>query len=757
MNETAHSTQSPLPTTRNGTVFVLALFGLIGIMVMFTEAMIMPALPTLQTEFNTTAAWASWIVSIYLLVSSVAIPIFGKLGDSYGKKKLLLVCMTFYTIGVTANGFAWNLASLIGFRALQGIGLAMFPLAFAIIRDEFPPERVPVATGIVSAMFGAGAAIGLVVGAWIANNFGWRTTYHTVIPIAIALTLLAAYKLKESPIRTPSRPDVLGAATFSIALISFLIAMTEGGTWEWASSSILGLFGLALASIVLFLFIESRVADPMISLAMLSKRNVFFTNITAFIAGLANFLVFQSVIYLLQAPAPIGCSCSLFQAGLVMAPGSLLMLVTAPLAGAIVTRRGAKLPLFMGAVALAASFCYFYAFHATQLQMLLGVMISFVGMGFMMVAMINIIIQSVSQVQTGIATAMNTIFRTVGGVVGPTIVGVYLTQYTTLIRKPTPHGLMMIPIPSDTAFDYIFLTALGVAIIGIFVILLIKGRSDQVHIEEGEPVERTKHEVEGKGRVEVGHRGVGVQIPKSKWPHDADAAPDTVLDLTAPALGANNSPVLPERELGSWPPTPTFSTTESRGYRIEFMVRDGGSFETHDANDITILSTSGHVTQLKAERSGVGDNSGSGNGESDGKMQEVTFTASDGSGGEMQGAVAVWSASAEGNHFNFMRFTPDRLRDYNAELVVKSGLSTRNVDAATVTAVNADIIRLKTERSGEDGAQVEEISFTANNREGGEMQGTVAMRQSSSAMTKQHVVNVSVMYKSLNKSTNYSR
>jgi len=146
MNETAQITQSPIPTTRNGTWFVLALFGLIGIMVMFTEAMIMPALPTLQAEFNTTAAWASWIVSIYLLVSSVAIPIFGKLGDSYGKKKLLLVCMTFYTIGVTANGFAWNLASLIGFRALQGIGLAMFPLAFAIIRDEFPPERVPVAT-----------------------------------------------------------------------------------------------------------------------------------------------------------------------------------------------------------------------------------------------------------------------------------------------------------------------------------------------------------------------------------------------------------------------------------------------------------------------------------------------------------------------------------------------------------------------------------------------------------------------------------
>jgi len=743
MNETAHNTQSPLPTTRNGTVFVLALFGLIGIMVMFTEAMITPALPTLQTEFNTTAAWASWIVSIYLLVSSVAIPVFAKLGDSYGKKKFLLVCMTFYTIGVTANGFAWSLPSLIAFRALQGIGLAMFPLAFAIIRDEFPPERVPVATGIVSAMFGAGAAIGLVVGAWIANNFGWRTTYHTVIPIAIALTLLAAYKLKESPIRTPSRPDVVGASTFSIALISFLIAMTEGSSWGWASPSILSLFGVALAFIMLFLFVESRVDDPMIHLAMLKKRNVFFTNITAFVAGLANFLVFQSVIYLLQAPAPIGCSCTLFQAGLVLAPGSLLMLVTAPLAGAVVSKRGAKLPLFMGAITLAASFCYFYAFHATQLQLLLGVMISFIGMGFMMVAMINIIIQSVAQAETGIATAMNTIFRTVGGVIGPTIVGVYLTQYTTLIPKPTPHGLMMIPVPSNTAFDYIFLTALGIAIIGILVILLIKGRSDQVHVEEKgereEPVKQT--ELEGEMEGEVEYRGV--QIPKR--PYDADMTPGRAVAHTEAPLGANNSPVLPERELGSWPSN--FSTTESRGYRIEFMVRDGGSFETLNANDITILSTSGHVTQLKAEQSGVRDNSGSGNGESNGKMREITFTASDGNGGEMLGAVALWSTDTEGNHVNFMRFTPDKLRDYNIELEVRMSLSTHDVDVVTVTAVNADIIRLKVEKSGEDDDQVEEIAFTANDRKDREMQGAVVVRPSSSAVTKQQAVNVSVIYR----------
>jgi MFS family permease len=134
--------------------------------------------------------------------------------------------MALYTVSVIANGFAWNIESLLVFRALQGLGLAMFPLAYAIIRDEFPPEKM--ATGIVSAMFGVGTAIGLVAGAWITDNFGWRMTYHTIVPFAIFVTLLAAYLLRESPIRTPSKVDYLRAGKFSAGIVASLVAMTEG-------------------------------------------------------------------------------------------------------------------------------------------------------------------------------------------------------------------------------------------------------------------------------------------------------------------------------------------------------------------------------------------------------------------------------------------------------------------------------------------------------------------------------------------------
>jgi MFS family permease len=345
MNDTKNAHFKP-----NGTSSIVIILSLIAIMVMFTESMLIPALPTLQAEFNSTATWTAWILSIYLVVGTVSAPIFGKLGDSHGKKKMLLICMALYTFGVVANGFAWNIQSLLTFRALQGLGLAMFPLAYAIIRDEFPPEKVAMATGIVSAMFGVGTAIGLVAGAWITDNFGWRMTYHSIVPFAIFVTLLAAYLLRESPIRTPSKVDYLGAGTFSVGIVAFLVAMTEGQNWGWTSINTLGLLATSLVFFVLFFLVESRVPEPLINLTILSKRNVFFTNVAAFVVGLTMYMMFESIVYLVRAPQPVGFGSSIFDAGLLFVPGSILLLLASPLAGAVVNKRGARLPLVLGSV-----------------------------------------------------------------------------------------------------------------------------------------------------------------------------------------------------------------------------------------------------------------------------------------------------------------------------------------------------------------------------------------------------------------------
>ena len=482
MNDTKNAHFKP-----NGTSSILIILSLIAIMVMFTESMLIPALPTLQAEFNSTATWTAWILSIYLVVGTVSTPIFGKLGDSHGKKKMLLICMALYTVGVIANGFAWNIQSLLVFRALQGLGLAMFPLAYAIIRDEFPPEKVAMATGIVSAMFGVGTAIGLVAGAWITDNFGWRMTYHSIVPLAIFVTLLAAYLLRESPIRTPSKVDYLGAGTFSAGIVAFLVAMTEGQNWGWTSINTLGLLATSLVFFVLFFLVESRVPEPLINLTILSKRNVFFTNVAAFVVGLTMYMMFESIVYLVRAPQPVGFGSSIFDAGLLFVPGSILLLLASPLAGAVVNKRGARLPLVLGSVVLSASFLYFYLLHDTKLQVIVGFMVMGVGMGFMLVSMINIIIQSVRQGETGIATAMNTLFRTAGGVIGPTIASVFLAEYLSPLVIQTPRGPIPGPLlPNATAFNYIFLTALAISLVGVLVTLFVTSRAAE--IEAYEPV-----------------------------------------------------------------------------------------------------------------------------------------------------------------------------------------------------------------------------------------------------------------------------
>jgi EmrB/QacA subfamily drug resistance transporter len=682
--------------TQNGSSFILIILGFMAVMVMFTESMLIPALPTLQVEFNTTETWASWILTIYLVVGTIATPIFGKLGDAYGKKKMLLICMTLYTFGVTVNGFAWNLQSLLGFRALQGLGMAMFPLAFAIIRDEFPPERVAMSTGIVSAMFGVGTAVGLVLGAWITDNFGWRMTYHSIIPVAVGVTLVAAYKLKESPILTPSKVDIAGATAFSVAILSFLVAMTEGERWGWTSQNTLGLLGVALIFIVLFVAIETRMKDPMINLAVLSRRNVFFTNMTAFVVGLTMFMMFQAITYLVRSPAPIGFGSSIFDAGLIQVPGAIVLLAVGPIAGMLVNKRGAKLPLVLGAAVLAVSFYFFYAFNSTKLEIVFDVIVMAVGMGLMMVSMINIIIQSVSQAQTGIATAMNTIFRTIGGVVGPTIAGVYLARYKSPITIPTPRGLIVGPLlPNHTAFDYIFLTALGISLMGVVLTLFIK---------------RTDFEV----------MTPDTQLPKQQL--DDEAAPSRTLGRSA-AMDVESLPSAPgglteDRSL-SLPPAELYS------YGVEFTVR--GRKEIYGANDVTIIAANGHVTQLKAEWSGKGDD----------QVQKITFAASDGSGEETRGTVVVRSAEEQ----YFIRFTPDELRDYGIELVLKDDVAAHGADAVTVTAVNADVTQLKAERSGKGDDQMQEIAFMVSDGSSGETRGTVVVRSGG----KQHAVSVSMM------------
>src|SRR5919197_1548040 len=169
---------------------VLAILSCIATMVMYAETMLIPAIPDLIKDFSVSYSMSSWILTAYLVSGAVMTPIAGKLSDIYGRKRILLVIMVIYATGVCLAGFSSNIFLMLIARAIQGIGMSMFLIAFGIVRDKFPREKISIGQGVITSMFASGAVIGLAVGGIIIENYGWRTTFFTIIPVAIALLLI---------------------------------------------------------------------------------------------------------------------------------------------------------------------------------------------------------------------------------------------------------------------------------------------------------------------------------------------------------------------------------------------------------------------------------------------------------------------------------------------------------------------------------------------------------------------------------------
>jgi MFS family permease len=249
----------------------LAVLTFAGVAFALQQTMIIPALPALQRELDTSTTWVTWLLTAFLLTASVATPIIGKLGDQYGKERMLVIALGIFLLGSVAAVFAPSIWVLIACRAVQGTGAAVFPLSFAIIKDEFPPERVATAVGVVSAVFGVGGGIGLALSGVIVDHLSWRWLFAVgAVGVAIAVVLVHLF-VPESPIKTRSRVDVPGAVLLSAGLICLLVALTEGENWGWSSGAIVALLGFASVFLVTWALVELRVAEPMVDMRMLAR------------------------------------------------------------------------------------------------------------------------------------------------------------------------------------------------------------------------------------------------------------------------------------------------------------------------------------------------------------------------------------------------------------------------------------------------------------------------------------------------------
>lgn len=441
---------------------VLATLTSVSLLITYVETMVIPGIPTIQKDFATTAGVTSWITSALLIVGSAVSPLFGKLGDTYGKKRMYLVALTFYTVGVGAAGFAPSIYFLILARAVQGVGFAIMPLALAIITDVFPKERVSTAQGIISATFAVGACAGLIVGSYIVQDLGWQWAFHTAFLLSLVLFTVVVWVIKRDRPTQGGGVDYSGAAILIAGITLMLVYLTEGPTIGWYSFEEMALLIPGAVLTVLFFVYESRRTDPLIQMSLLKIRDVFVSNIVGLVSGVVMFLLFFAVIYYAELPPGFGLNLDIVAAGLVLAPATLVMLVMGPLIGGMTARTGPKPVLLFGALVSALGIALFMLHRGTTGDITLDAAVTFIGMVSIMIPIVNMISISVPAGNVAVGLGMNTMLRNVGGAIGPVVATTIMTTYTAPLvvlvgGVPVTAGHL----PSSFAFNLIF----GIAIV----------------------------------------------------------------------------------------------------------------------------------------------------------------------------------------------------------------------------------------------------------------------------------------------------
>jgi EmrB/QacA subfamily drug resistance transporter len=412
--------------------FTLAILTLAGAAFSLQQTMVFPALGTFQEEFGATPAWTTWVLTGFLVSGAVLTPVLGRLGDQFGKERVLLISLGLFLAGCLGAAFAWSIWSLIAFRIVSGAGGALFPLSFAIIRDEFPAEKVKVGIGLLSAVWGVGGGFGIVLSGVIVDHFSWRLLFLLgSIPVALSILLIHRY-VPESPVRSPSRVDVPGALLLSGGLLSLMIVLTEGESWGWSSAPVLGLLVLSGALFALWGLVESRSTSPMVDLSMLAHRPVLLTNVATLVSGFALFSCFVLLPAFVETDPSdgYGFGASATQAGLYLLPSSVAMLFAGPLAGTIGRRIGSKWPLAGGMLVVSFAALLFATRHDEPWTVLVASGLLGLGVGAAFASMAALIADNVDALEMGVAAGMNTVVRMIGAVVGGQVAAALLTAQT---------------------------------------------------------------------------------------------------------------------------------------------------------------------------------------------------------------------------------------------------------------------------------------------------------------------------------------
>ncbi len=456
MEQKAHSVRPGL---------ILAVLSLSGGAYALLQSLVVPALPVLEKDLHTSPSGVTWIFTSYLLAASVVTPIAGRLGDMFGKKRVLIVALWGLAAGSLLAAVVSSLALMIVARTIQGLGGAIFPLAFGILRDEFPRERVASAIALMSGVLGIGGGLGIVLAGPILQGLDYHWLFWIPLAVTAVSACTATILIPESTLRAPGNVHWLGAILLSGWLVGLLLAVSEAATWGWGSSKTVGLIACSLVIAALWVRAEARSRHPLVDMTMMRLPGVWTTNLAALLLGFGMYSAFILIPQFVQTPKSTGYGfgASVSQAGLFLVPTTIAMLVTSPLGGRLSNVVGSKVPLVLGSAITTIAFVVLTLADA-RWEIYVASALLGIGVGFAFASMANLIVEAVPPGQTGVATGMNTIVRTIGGAVGAEVAASILAA-TLSGGEPSKHG-----------YTITFAICAAVVAVGILASLAVPGR-----------------------------------------------------------------------------------------------------------------------------------------------------------------------------------------------------------------------------------------------------------------------------------------
>jgi MFS family permease len=429
--------------------------------------LVVPIQAKLPELLNSSREDTAWVVTATLLVAAVITPIAGRLGDMYGKRRIVIALLACLILGSVIAGLSTNIVGVIVGRALQGAVTGVVPLGISILRDVVHRDRLGTSVALISATMGVGGALGLPLSALVTEQTDWHVLFWVAAGLGAVVLALVVWIVPVSVLRTPGRFDYIGALGLAVGLTGILLAVSRGNEWGWTSAPTLGCGIGGVAVLLVWGWYQLRAAEPLLDLRVAARRPVLLTNLASIGMGFALFgsnIVFPQLLEL-PVGSGAGLGLSLIGAALVVMPAGLVMMLLSPLAGRLERTVGPRALLTGGAIALVIAYTFVYFFSDEVWHILLANVLVGIGIGLGFAGMPMLIMRAVPANETGASNGLNALFRSVGTSTAAAVLGAVLAAMTQ------PYG--DVAIPTAAAFQTCFLLAGGAAVVALILSLLI--------------------------------------------------------------------------------------------------------------------------------------------------------------------------------------------------------------------------------------------------------------------------------------------